>query len=155
MSRAFRNSFLGDDALRRAVRDRHRHAIEQASRRWRGGGRDDAARTRREILISTQVTVEEFASFMRRMEANKIDHVILETVDKQLVEGRSTQPAPSPTKSVAGGASVPALKSNVAAHLRPLLNHDLHAIDAILPRRRGGAILDARLGQHGRVVAEK
>ena len=101
------------------------------------------------------VTVEEFASFMRRMEANKIDHVILETVDKQLVEGRGKQPAPSPTKSVPEGASVPALKSNVAAHLRPLLNHDLHAIDVILPRRRGGAILDARLGQHGRVVAEK
>jgi hypothetical protein len=34
--------------LRRAVRSRHRHAIKQASRRWRGG-------TRRKILISTQV----------------------------------------------------------------------------------------------------
>ena len=32
------------------------HAIEQASRRWRGGGRDDSARTRRKILISTQVS---------------------------------------------------------------------------------------------------
>ena len=31
-----RPSWLG-----RAVRNRHRHAIEQASRRWRGGGRDD------------------------------------------------------------------------------------------------------------------
>ena len=31
------------------------HAIEQASRRWRGGRRDDSARTRRKILISTQV----------------------------------------------------------------------------------------------------
>ena len=41
--------------LRRAVRNRQRHAIEQASRRWRGGRRDDAARTRRKILISTQV----------------------------------------------------------------------------------------------------
>ena len=46
--------------LRRAVRNRHRHAIEQASRRWRGGRRDpstrrdDSARTRRKILISTQ-----------------------------------------------------------------------------------------------------
>ena len=30
--------------LRRAVRNRHRHAIEQASRRWRGGRRDDSAR---------------------------------------------------------------------------------------------------------------
>ena len=41
--------------LRRAVRNRHRHAIEQASRRWRGARRDDSARTRRKILISTQV----------------------------------------------------------------------------------------------------
>ena len=41
--------------LRRAVRNRHRHAIEQASRRWRGGRRDDSSRTRRELLISTQV----------------------------------------------------------------------------------------------------
>ena len=40
---------------RRAVRNRHRHAIEQASRRWRGGRRDDSARPRRKILISTQV----------------------------------------------------------------------------------------------------
>ena len=29
--------------LRRAARNRHRHAIEQASRRWRGGPRDDSA----------------------------------------------------------------------------------------------------------------
>ena len=47
-----RPSWLG-----RAVRNRHRHAIEQASRRWRGGRRDDSARTRRKILISTQVDV--------------------------------------------------------------------------------------------------
>ena len=40
--------------LRRAVTNRHRHAIEQASRRWRGGRRDGSARTRRKILISTQ-----------------------------------------------------------------------------------------------------
>ena len=40
--------------LRRAMRNRHRHAIEQASRRWRGGRRDDSARPRRKILISTQ-----------------------------------------------------------------------------------------------------
>jgi len=37
------------------VRNRHRHAIEQASRRWREGRRDDSGRTRREILICTQV----------------------------------------------------------------------------------------------------
>jgi hypothetical protein len=35
--------------LRRAVRNRYRHAIEQASRRWRGGQRDDSARTRRKV----------------------------------------------------------------------------------------------------------
>jgi hypothetical protein len=34
---------------RRAARNRHRHAIEQAPRRWRGGRRDDSARTRRKI----------------------------------------------------------------------------------------------------------
>ena len=33
--------------LRRAVRNRHRHAIEQASRRWRGDRRDNSARTHR------------------------------------------------------------------------------------------------------------
>ena len=38
----------------RAERNRHRHAIEQASRRWRGGRRDGSARTRRKVLISTQ-----------------------------------------------------------------------------------------------------
>ena len=44
-----RPSWLG-----RAVGNRHRHAIEHASCRWRGGRRDDSARTRRKILISTQ-----------------------------------------------------------------------------------------------------
>ena len=43
-----RPSWLG-----RAVRNRHRHAIEQASRRWRGG-RHDYSNAQR-ILISTQV----------------------------------------------------------------------------------------------------
>ena len=38
-----------------AVRNLHRYAIEQASRRWRGGRRDESARTRRKTLISTQV----------------------------------------------------------------------------------------------------
>ena len=35
--------------FRRAVRNRHRHAIEQVSRRWRGGRRGDSGRARREI----------------------------------------------------------------------------------------------------------
>ena len=58
----FAKSFLGDDAAvlaRSSCRNRHRHAIEPASRRWRGGRRDDSARTRRKILIFTQVKVEE------------------------------------------------------------------------------------------------
>ena len=38
----------------RALRNRHRHAIEQAPRRWRGCRRGDSARTRRKFLISTQ-----------------------------------------------------------------------------------------------------
>ena len=48
-----RPSWLGQ-----AARNEHHHAIEQASRRWRGGRRNDSARTRRKILIPTQtVTV--------------------------------------------------------------------------------------------------
>ena len=35
--------------LGRAARNRHLHAVEQASRRWRGGRCDDSARTRRKI----------------------------------------------------------------------------------------------------------
>ena len=42
--------------LGRAARNRHRHAIEQASRRWHGGRRDDSARRRRETLIYPQAT---------------------------------------------------------------------------------------------------
>ena len=34
---------------RRAMRNRHRHAIEQVARRWRGGRREDSARARREF----------------------------------------------------------------------------------------------------------
>ena len=41
--------------LRRVVTNRNRHAIEQTARRWRGGRREDSARTCRKILISTQV----------------------------------------------------------------------------------------------------
>ena len=43
-----RPSWLG-----RAARNRHRHAIEQVSRRWRGGRRGDSARTRRKFDFHT------------------------------------------------------------------------------------------------------
>ena len=49
------------------------------------------------------VTIEEFASFMRRLENNKIDHVIVEAVDKQLVEGFKPLPGMTPDASGAGG----------------------------------------------------
>ena len=39
--------------LRRAVRNRHRHAVEQVSRRWRGGRRDNSAQRRRRRRPST------------------------------------------------------------------------------------------------------
>ena len=39
--------------LRRAVRNRHRHAIEQAARRWRGGRRGDSRRRRRKFDFHT------------------------------------------------------------------------------------------------------
>ena len=54
-----RPSWLG-----RAVRNRHRHAIEQASRRWRGGRRDDSARTR-EILHPVRLRAASALMFRR------------------------------------------------------------------------------------------
>ena len=54
-----RPSWLG-----RAVTNRHRHAIEQASRRWRGGRRDGSARTRRKVLISAQVATAAATLFL-------------------------------------------------------------------------------------------
>ena len=53
------------------------------------------------------------------------------------------------------GMSGAVWKSNIAAHLRPRLNRDLHAIDATPARRRGGVDSSARRSQHGRVIVEK
>ena len=39
--------------LGRAAMNRHRHAIEQAPRRWRGGRRGDSGRTRRKFDFRT------------------------------------------------------------------------------------------------------
>jgi hypothetical protein len=41
--------------LRQAVRNRHRHAIKQVSRRWRGGRRGDSGRTRRKFDFHTDL----------------------------------------------------------------------------------------------------
>ena len=48
-------SSLGDDVavLAPSSGDRHRHAIEQVSRRWRGGRRGDSGRTRRKFDFHT------------------------------------------------------------------------------------------------------
>ena len=55
-----RPSWLG-----RAARNRHRHAIEQASRQWH------SARTRRKILISTQVIVDITGGKLKEDKAGK------------------------------------------------------------------------------------
>ena len=56
--------------LRRAVTNRHRHAIEQASHRWRGGRRENSARTRRKILISAQVASFSFVGVAEHYHAS-------------------------------------------------------------------------------------
>ena len=55
--------------LGRAARNRHRHAIEQASRRWRGG-------SRRKILISTQAEAEhkQLVASLTSAERDKREH---------------------------------------------------------------------------------
>ena len=59
--------------LGRAARNRHRHAIEQASRRKRGGRRD-SARTRRKILISTQVSTNDLTVSRAQDGTTAVDH---------------------------------------------------------------------------------
>ena len=54
-----RPSWLG-----RAVRNEHHHAIEQASRRWRGGRRDDSAQGRQDILIYAQAMSDWLMTFI-------------------------------------------------------------------------------------------
>ena len=53
-NKPFKTLFPSGRLLCRNQPVRRVHAIEQASRRWRGGRRGDSARTRRNILISTQ-----------------------------------------------------------------------------------------------------
>ena len=84
-----RPSWLG-----RAVRNRHRHAIEQASRRWRGGRREDAARTRRKVLISTQVTelwTEAYDTQNEPVAALYLSHIV-----KRDAKGRRGALVPNP-----------------------------------------------------------
>ena len=59
--------------LGRAARNWHHHAIEQVSRRLRGGRRDDSARTRRKILISTQVAAAQSAQLRSEREAEEAE----------------------------------------------------------------------------------
>ena len=81
----------------------HRHAIEQAARRWRGGRRGDSGRTRSKILISTQVLAERShaggGAVPRRAEAAR-------------VEGDDASPAPAEPvheRAPVGGAARPAI----------------------------------------------
>ena len=50
--------------LRRAVRNRHRHAVELASRRWRGGHDSAVAETRREKLIYALLGLQHGAAWL-------------------------------------------------------------------------------------------
>ena len=59
VSAMVRPSWLG-----RAVRNEHHHAIEQASRRWRGGRRDDSAQGRQDILIYAQAMSDWLMTFI-------------------------------------------------------------------------------------------
>ena len=52
----------GASASARVDINRCASAIEQASRRWRGGRRVDSPRTRRKVLISTQATLFFFST---------------------------------------------------------------------------------------------
>ena len=52
---------IGACRLRRAVTNRHRHAIDATPARWRGGRRGDSG-TRRNILISTQASTSPIPS---------------------------------------------------------------------------------------------
>jgi hypothetical protein len=65
------NPFLGENAAVPAESSGerpHRHAIEQAARRWRGGRRGDSGRTRRKIFISAQLsTISIRISFLPNM----------------------------------------------------------------------------------------
>ena len=49
----------------------------------------------------------------------------------------------------------PAHKSNCRGASSPLLNHDLHAIDATRARWRGVVVYSTRSSHHGSVLAEK
>ena len=62
--------------LRRAVRNRHRHAIEQASRRWRGGRRGDSGRTRRKFDFRSGVERER-GGHLRRPRARRVAGAVL------------------------------------------------------------------------------
>ena len=80
--------------LRRAVRIQHRHAIEQASRRWREGRCDDSARTRRKILISTQVGNEDRLKAQFDKHASEAMKLLLEDVTAhRYFEGVHLEPA--------------------------------------------------------------
>ena len=71
--------FLGDDAAVLAPssgKNRHRHAVEQASHRWRGGRRDGSANGRK-ILISTQVLLRIVLPGLRRDRGGRLAFTLL------------------------------------------------------------------------------
>ena len=138
--------------LRRAARNRHRHAIEQASRRWRGGRRDDA-RTRRKILISTQVDGGPWAARRPadglRARAHSAEHGLPKGARRRLarragVHGRAGRVIGAARLSHALKGRVHGLRVEHRVEIKFygafVLNRRvvLHAIDATPARWRGG-----------------
>ena len=96
-----RPSWLG-----RAVRNRHRHAIEQASRRWRGGRRDDSARTRREILISTQVAGHATVCVFPDLNSGNNGYKAVQQASKTIAVGPIMQGLAKPVNDLSRGCTV-------------------------------------------------
>ena len=136
-----RPSWLG-----RAVRNWHHHAIEQASRRWRGGRHDDSARTRRKILISTQVPAEwkDRYADVAWVESQGFEHWPSIIYDPRWTKGNINTSATVWKSTSATGAPDNSSLSHFSAMTRPswlgraVRNRHRHAIEQASCRWRGG-----------------
>ena len=122
--------------------NRHRHAIEQASRRWRGGRRGDSGRTRRNILISTQLTtasaiVRQGERRRRRVQERRVaTEVLRRRVKLCLVRVDADHRRPRPAKlglGEEGRFAAEGVEDDVARLYLCRLRHDV-ALEAPKPR---------------------
>ena len=141
--------------LSRAARNRHRHAIEQASRRWRGGLRDDSARTRRKILISTQAgtikmnidtdTQWSFWDGIREYEAANHDYLQAQIGNPDGAD-KPNKKYYDPRMCLRSAEEATVERLGLARRVNQLssMAASVRAIDAAPARRRGGAVLRPR-----------